>query len=233
MNHDGRHGQESAQGRGQEHSAEKLVASSTVPPGDRRGLTPRDRMVRAAAQLIRTKGVSGTGMREVVEVAQAPRGSLQHYFPKGKTQLVSEALLWMGSVAARRVDRVLSSFEAPKPSDLFEGTVDLWRQEFLTSGFDAGCPLVGAAADVTATSEELREVTAKAFADWLDPLARALVQTGVDSDRSFDLATLLVSALEGAIILARIQRSIAPLDSVAATLGPLLDGAVIPLAKQP
>ena len=68
---------------------------------------PRDRMVRSAAQLIRRKGVSGTGMREIVIEADAPRGSLQHYFPGGKEELVSDALLWMGGVAARRVERSL------------------------------------------------------------------------------------------------------------------------------
>ena len=41
----------------------------------RRELTPRERMVRSASELIRTKGVSGTGVREVVAHAEAPRGS--------------------------------------------------------------------------------------------------------------------------------------------------------------
>ena len=49
---------------------------------------PRERMVRSAAQLMRRKGVSGTGMREIVVDADAPRGSLQHYFPGGKEELV-------------------------------------------------------------------------------------------------------------------------------------------------
>ncbi len=72
-----------------------------------RELPPRERMVRSAAQLIRRKGVSGTGMREIVTEADAPRGSLQHYFPGGKEELVSDALLWMGDVSARRIQRCL------------------------------------------------------------------------------------------------------------------------------
>jgi AcrR family transcriptional regulator len=184
-------------------------------------------MVRAAAELIRTKGVSGTGMREVVAVADAPRGSLQHYFPGGKDQLVSEALRWTGSVAARRIDRVLSALEEPRPSALFAGTIELWRKDLLSSGFGGGCPLVAAAADTAATSEELRGVISSAFETWLEPMAGALVRTGVPPDRADALATLLISALEGAIVLSRIREDTAPLDTVAQELGPVLDAAVV------
>ena len=189
---------------------------------------PRERMVRTAAQLIRTKGVSGTGLREVVDAASAPRGSLQHYFPGGKDQLVSEALLWMGSVAARRVDRVLSNLAEPSPSALFAGTVDLWRKEFVNLGYNGGCPLVAAAADVAATSDGLREVIARAFDGWVEPMTAALVQTGVPEERAGTLATLVISALEGAIILARIRRDTTPLDAVETELAPLLDAAIPP-----
>ena len=65
----------------------------TASRSQARALPPRERMVRSAAQLIRRKGVSGTGMREIVTEADAPRGSLQHYFPGGKEEIVSEALL--------------------------------------------------------------------------------------------------------------------------------------------
>ena len=189
-------------------------------------LGPRERMVRTAADLIRTKGVSGTGLREVVAVAGAPRGSLQHYFPEGKDQLVAEALVWMGGVAARRVTRVLRGLEAPSPSDVFAGMVALWRDDFLTLGFAGGCPLVAAAADVAATNDDLRAVLAAAFNGWLEPVAAALVQTGVPAARTEGLAMLLISALEGAIVLARIREDTAPLDAIAAELGPLLDAAV-------
>lgn len=197
-------------------------AASAVPSL----LTPRERIVRSAGQLIRTKGVSGTGLREVVETAEAPRGSLQHYFPEGKDQLVSEALLWMGSVAARRVERVMSKLDPPTPSGLLAGTIEPWRKEFLNLGYEGGCPLVAAAADVSATSDGIRTVLQRAFQGWLEPMAAALVRTGVPQERAGTLATMIISALEGAIILSRISRDTGPLDAVEAELGPLLDAAV-------
>jgi AcrR family transcriptional regulator len=190
----------------------------------RRELTPRERMVRSATQLIRTKGVSGTGVREVVAHAEAPRGSLQHYFPEGKDQLVAEAVLWAGGVAARRVGRALER-GGRTPSALLTALVADWRTEFSTQGFDGGCPLVAAAADVAATSDELRGAIACAFAGWQEPLAAALVECGIPVARAPGLALVVISALEGAVLLARIRQDVSPLDTVVIELGPMLDSA--------
>ena len=52
----------------------------------------RDRIVRSAGALVRERGVHGVGLRQIVAHADGPRGSLQRYFPGGKTQLITEAL---------------------------------------------------------------------------------------------------------------------------------------------
>ena len=193
-----------------------------------RAFPPRERMVRSAAQLIRRKGVSGTGMREIVTEADAARGSLQHYFPGGKEELVSDALLWMGDVAARRTKRCLSELESRTPSALLASIVDTWRRDLTNEEFSAGCPLVAAAADTAATSERLRQVLGRAFDGWLEPLSESLVDLGVPIDRSDNLAIVIIAALEGAIILARIRRDLTPFDALVLELGPLLDAVARP-----
>jgi AcrR family transcriptional regulator len=193
---------------------------------------PRDRMVRSAAQLIRRKGVSGTGMREIVIEAGAPRGSLQHYFPGGKEELVSDALLWMGDVAARRIQRCLSELESRTPSALLASIVGTWRHDLASEQFSAGCPLAAAAADTAATSEQLRQVLRRAFDGWLEPLSASLAGLGVPAGRSGDLAVVIIAALEGAIILARVRRDMTPFDALVRELGPLLDAAARPAAPE-
>ncbi|MEU7970402.1 TetR/AcrR family transcriptional regulator, partial [Streptomyces sp. NPDC049097] len=116
---------------------------------------PRERMVFSAAQLIRRDGVTATGMREVAAHAGAPRGSLQHYFPGGKEQLVNEAVAWAGRYAAGRVARFLAALPEPAPSGLFAAMVRQWTDEYRTSGFEGGCPVAAATgdgADWTATT---------------------------------------------------------------------------------
>jgi len=203
---------------------------TTAEASEARALPPRERMVRSAAQLIRRKGVSGTGMREIVTEADAPRGSLQHYFPGGKEEIVSDALLWAGEVMAGQVRRGLSELKSRTPSALLASIVDSWRRELTEAQFSAGCPLVAAAADTAATSEQLRQVLRRAFDGWLQPLSEGLVDLGVPPERADDLAVVVIAALEGAIILARIRRDLTPLGALIRELGPLLDAVARPAA---
>ncbi|MEU6706005.1 TetR/AcrR family transcriptional regulator [Streptomyces wuyuanensis] len=188
------------------------------------GRGPRERMVFSAAQLIRRDGVTATGMRDVAAHAGAPRGSLQHYFPGGKEQLVNEAVEWAGRYAARRVDRFLAEMPRPTPGGLFAAMVRQWTDEYENSGFGTGCPVAAATVDCTASTESTRTAAADAFACWNRPLARALGEMGVPAERTEALATLMISALEGAILIARAERDVRALTSVARELGPLLDG---------
>jgi AcrR family transcriptional regulator len=189
-------------------------------------------MVRSAAQLIRRKGVSGTGMREIVTEAKAPRGSLQHYFPGGKEELVSDALLWAGDLSARRIRRSLSQLQSKTPSALLASIVDRWQRDLTDEQFASGCPLVAAAADTAATSEQLRQVLQRAFDGWLQPLSESLVELGVPLERSDNLAVVIIAALEGAIVLARIRRDLTPFDALVLELGPLLDAVARPAAGE-
>jgi AcrR family transcriptional regulator len=165
-------------------------------------------------------------MRDVVAHAEAPRGSLQHYFPDGKEQLIGEAVEWAGAYAARRVGRVAARLDDPTPGNLFAAMAAQWRNEFTTAGFDGGCPLVATVADTAATSDALRETVSKAFEGWQRPVSETLVGMGVPPVRSQSLAVLMISALEGAIVLSRAYLDVGPLDTVVEELRPLLDGAV-------
>jgi AcrR family transcriptional regulator len=159
-------------------------------------------------------------------LAGSPRGSLQHYFPGGKDELVGEALMWMGGVACRRVGRALDrSADVGRPSALLDGLLNDWRRDLAGENYAAGCPLMAAVADAEATSEGVRQVVRRAFEEWQTQLEAALVERGIPGNRAPALASLVISALEGAIVLARIRQDPSPLDAVGEELGPVLDAA--------
>ncbi|NUP15662.1 MAG: TetR/AcrR family transcriptional regulator [Streptomyces sp.] len=187
---------------------------------------PRERMVFSAAQLIRRDGVAATGMREVAAHAGAPRGSLQYYFPGGKEQLVNEAVGWAGRYAGNRVARFLAALPEPTPSGLFAEMVRQWTDEYEATGFAGGCPVAAATVDWAESITSTREAAAAAFATWTGPVASALADMGVPEERAGALATLMISTLEGAILMARAEQDVRALTTVARELGPLLDGAV-------
>jgi AcrR family transcriptional regulator len=187
---------------------------------------PRERMVFSAAQLIRRDGVGATGMRDVVAHAHAPRGSLQHYFPGGKEQLVNEAVAWAGRYAGNRVARFLAALPEPTPSGLFAEMVRQWTDEYEAAGFAGGCPVAAATVDCAKSTASTREAASAAFTAWNGSVAGALTGMGVPGARAEALATLMISALEGAILIARAERNVRALTSVTQELGPLLDAAV-------
>jgi AcrR family transcriptional regulator len=187
---------------------------------------PRERMVFSAAQLLRRGGVTTAGMRETAAQAHAPRGSLQHYFPGGKEQVVNEAVAWAGRYAASRVPRFLAALDEPSPSALFAAMAQQWTDELAAAGTLAGCPVAAATTDCAQDIESTRTAAAEAFAYWRASVTEALTVMDVSPARAEALATLMVSTLEGAILIARAERSPYALATVVRELAPVLDAAV-------
>ena len=170
-------------------------------------------MVVSAALLIRERGAHATAISDVLEHSGAPRGSAYHYFPGGRTQLLCEAVDFAG-------EHVASFITAAEDGvALWDTLIDKYRRQLLDSDFRAGCPVV--AVSVEAGDEEDRERmapvverAAAAFDRWSDLIAQRLVADGIAPDRAEELAVLATSALEGAILLARVRRDLTPLDLV-------------------
>ena len=195
--------------------------------------TPRERMVYSTAQLVRAQGVTATGVRDVIAHSGAPRGSFQHYFPGGKDQLVGEALLWSGDFAASWVRAYAETARKPTPSGLFAHMASQWQIEFRSRGFERGCPVMATAADIAASESAVIEQLRFALTRWEHAITAELAEMGVPKRRAPRLATLMLSALEGAIMLARVHRDVGPLATIVADLGPLLDADVTSVQQRP
>lgn len=178
----------------------------------------RDRMVRTAQDLLRRRGVAGMTMLDVVAEAGGSRGSLYHYFPGGRSQMVEDAV--RGSVAEYSAG--LELLRGLEPAVAIPLIVDVWRTEAEASDYTAGCPVVAAAlgGDAEPTG---RDLAGAAFADWTAMIADYLRDTGVPDERSQPLATLALSAVEGAVVVSLAQRSSEPLLRVAAELVALVE----------
>jgi AcrR family transcriptional regulator len=194
-------------------------------PEDERA--PRERMVYSAVQLVRAKGPSATGVRDVVEHSGAPRGSFQHYFPGGKDQLVGEALLWAGDFAARWAATYSHTTSKPTPGGLFAHLVKQWKDEFTARGYERGCPVMATTADLAGGDSAVNEQLRAALDRWELAVVAELVRMAIPRRRARRLATLMISTLEGAIMSARVRRDVAPLTAVVAELSPVLDAAAL------
>jgi AcrR family transcriptional regulator len=186
-------------------------------------------MVYSAAQLVRARGVTATGVRDVVEHSGAPRGSFQHYFPGGKDQLIGEAVRWAADFAAQWVASYPRTADAPSPAGLFAHMAQWWEDDLTARGYERGCPVMATAADLAGTDSAVNQQLRPALDGWAGAVVDRLVRMGLTRDRSHALATLMISALEGAIMWARVHRDVGPLATVVTELAPLLDAQVGPL----
>src|SRR6478752_3820149 len=60
-------------------------------PSESKRRDGRERLLNGARKLLAEKGYAGMELRDVAERGRAPRGSIYHHFPGGKTQLAAEA----------------------------------------------------------------------------------------------------------------------------------------------
>jgi AcrR family transcriptional regulator len=179
--------------------------------GNRRRSPARASMVRSAATLIRERGVHGVGLREVVTHSGGPRGSLGRFFPGGKTQLVSEAVDVALADLFDELERALNEVETfPEAIGVI---VTPWRRLLIAHDFALGCPLAACVVDA-ADNHDLRTHVSELLARWQAPVTDAYVKFGAPPAEAEEHSTVLMAALEGALILARARRNIEPLDAV-------------------
>lgn len=179
----------------------------------------RDRVLRTTAELFRAQGYHATGVNQVLAEAGAPKGSMYFHFPGGKEQLAAEAVALAGQDLCAGLAAAMAA--ASDPGEALDGVVTLLGAHLEATDFREGCPIATVALDAAAQSEAIRAACATAYESWQDVLAAHLRAAAVpDPDAT---ATVVIAAVEGALLLARTRRDLAPLHTVGARLRALLE----------
>ena len=182
----------------------------------------RERMIRSAALLFRERGIHGTSFADVLAHSGAPRGSVYHHFRGGKTQLAEEAIRWAGEFTVAGAAAALVEEDPVAAVGVFGRR---WTTILRESDFTAGCPIVAAALEGE-REPTVRDVAGEVFADWQATIAASLHERGLPPARAGSVATLLIAAIEGGIIMSRAERSSRPLEQVAAELEHVMAAAL-------
>jgi len=178
-------------------------------------------LLRSAANLFRAQGYHATGLNQLVAEGGAPKGSLYFHFPGGKEQLAAESVRLSGEEVGGTLEAALAG--VTEPASAVTLVLDRLGDELAASGYRRGCPVASVALDVAADSEPVREACAAVYDGWQAAIAGRLRTAGLpDPD---GLAALVLSAVEGALLLARTRRDLAPLHAVRDHLTALLTAA--------
>src|SRR5260221_1236017 len=172
----------------------------------------REQMIEGAIRLLATKGLQATSFSEVLALTGAPRGSICHHFPKGKNELIAAAL----DVTSQRTLQLIETKRGESARAITEFFLNLWRKLLVHSQFRAGCSVL--AVTIAADTDDLREKAATIFDEWQQKLTELYIAAGVDPEIASDFSFELISASEGAVVMARAQKSLAPFEAVAKRL---------------
>ena len=178
----------------------------------------------ASAELFRRQGFSSTGVKQIVAAANAPFGSLYHFFPGGKEQLGEEVIRQSGALYLQLID----AFFVPAPdvttavSHFFAGAAETLRE---TDYADA-CPIATVALEVASSSEPLRQATADVFESWITAAAAHFARAGISRGRARELAISTLAILEGAFVLSRATRSTTPVEIAGAAAAAAIRAAL-------
>lgn len=184
----------------------------------------RMRMIEVTGHLLRSQGYYGTSLKAILSASGAPRGSLYYYFPGGKEELVLEALLSEVRQVTAALSHILES--APDPVSGVKAYYEAAAQVVEKSDYTLGCPVAPVILDALAESAALEEACREALAEWQDIIGRRFERAGLPAARADSLATLAVSALEGALLVSRARRDIAPIRIVAEEVGAAIEAAL-------
>jgi TetR/AcrR family transcriptional repressor of nem operon len=184
-----------------------------TPKGER----TRARIIDAAARLVYERGVAGTTLDDVRTSAGVSGSQLSHYFA-GKDELVQ-------AVVRHQADVIVGN---QQQADL--GTVAglrAWRDMLIVAASSAsgagGCPLGSLGSQLAESDPQARALVAAGFEQWSAAIAEGLqalhaaghLRAGISPD---DLAVTLLAALQGGLLLAQVQRSTRPLETVVDTI---------------
>lgn len=177
--------------------------------------TTRDRIMNASAELFRRNGYSGTGLKQIVTKAQAPFGSIYHFFPGGKEELGAEVIRTSGMLYTQLFDIYIASAD-----DLVNGIESAFAaaaDTLVDTDYADACPIATVALEVASTNERLREATAEVFDAWIEAGTTSIIKFGIAQPDARDLAVSIITGLEGAFVLSRTLRTTEPITIAGAS----------------
>jgi AcrR family transcriptional regulator len=164
----------------------------------------KERIMAAGAELFRRNGYAGTGLKQIVAEANAPFGSLYHFFPGGKEQLGEEVIRTSGLAYIALFDLFIGPAE-----DLVSGIEAFFAAGIATleaTDYVEGCPIATVALEAASTNEPLRKATADVFTAWIDAGTEKFARFGLSHEAARTLTITTVNNLEGAFVLCRALR---------------------------
>lgn len=178
-------------------------------------MSSRDDLIRTTIELMRERGVAGTGIADILEGSGRSRRTVYLNFPGGKSELVDAATRTAGGYITGLIEAAIA--KSTGRTDMVERVGATWRRVLVSSGFRSGCPIVAATLG-RPDSGVAADAAGEVFETWIALLANRFEEGGGGATAARRAATTIIAAIEGAVIVSSATRSTQPLDDVEASL---------------
>jgi TetR/AcrR family transcriptional regulator, lmrAB and yxaGH operons repressor len=182
----------------------------------------RRSIVEAAAALMERRGYHATGIKDLLAASGAPRGSLYHHFPGGKEAVAVAAVEDRARRTQRFLDRHLEA--TTDPAEAVRALVAALADRADADPGNAAPPFAALALGTGDDLPALRGACQEAYAGIRERFATMLRAAGWSQGGAGSVATLLISALDGAYVLCRVDGDARALRSVGDELAARLRG---------
>jgi AcrR family transcriptional regulator len=191
-----------------------------VTPAGTKGAATRQRIIELAAPVFNERGYIGASMRDLVDATGLEKGGIYNHFGS-KEQLALEAYDHAMQLVTDGLAR------SQKPEDDAVQRLQAMARSFAKAARDpvieGGCPIMNTAIEADDTHPDLRDRAQASMTLWhrligrivKDGVAAGTIAPGTDP---YALASVLTSALEGALMLARLYDEPAHMDRTIAHL---------------
>lgn len=168
----------------------------------------RERLLETARELFHLQGYNGTSMSQILQRTGVSSSSLYHFFPSKEELLMAvidryKELLWPQIMGP-------ASEKSSQPIGKLLGVLDVYREFTLATNFQLGCPVGSLALEVGQSIPDARKRIAAIFKAWRAVIEGWLQEAAPQMPRQErgQIASLLLTLVEGAIVQARVlQRS--------------------------
>jgi len=176
----------------------------------------KDEIVQAGLDIISTRGFNGTGVEAILKQANVPKGSFYNFFPSKEEFGLAVIDLFLSDMAALRgplmEDTLLPPLERIRKS--FEALIT----RFESNNCSKGCLVGNLGLEMSDQSEVLRQRLEDALQRWIGSLAAILEEAFEEGALQIDvepvmLAENLVASFEGALLRAKVKKSVDPLKN--------------------
>ena len=179
-------------------------------------LTTREHLIQVGLKQLRATGYTATGVKEVLDLAQVPKGSFYHYFPS-KEAFVGELFERYAQGEGERAQRLLGDAAIPPLKRLrayFEELISVYGQP----GEAAGCLIGAMSLEIADHIPKLQAQLQSMYVGWQGGIADVLRQAMKRGDlpkssKPDALAEFILNSYEGALVRMKAEQNSSPLKN--------------------